>query len=114
MRGKPARPHGKSGHEPRFKFWFESGNEMKSVPRVMVTGHAGYIGVLMVRALVDAGYDVVGLDSMLFDGCDFGPYECAIPQLRKDVRDVTLEDLRGVDAIVHLAALCNDPLGDLN
>jgi len=87
---------------------------MKSVPRVMVTGHAGYIGVVMVRALVDAGYDVVGLDSMLFDCCDFGPYECAIPQLRKDVRDVTLEDLRGVDAIVHLAALCNDPLGDLN
>ena len=87
---------------------------MKSAPRVMVTGHAGYIGVAMVRVLIDAGYDVVGLDSMLFDGCDFGPYECLIPQFRKDVRDITPEDLHGLDAIVHLAALCNDPLGDLN
>jgi nucleoside-diphosphate-sugar epimerase len=82
--------------------------------RVMVTGHAGYIGDAMVEVLCDAGCEVVGLDSMLYEGCDFGPHVCRIREIRKDIRDVAAEDLRGIDAIVHLAALCNDPLGNLN
>jgi nucleoside-diphosphate-sugar epimerase len=57
---------------------------------------------------------VEGLDSALYDGCDFGSYECRIPETKKDVRDVEIKDLSGFDAVVHLAALSNDPLGALN
>jgi nucleoside-diphosphate-sugar epimerase len=87
---------------------------LKVISRVLVTGHAGYIGAVMVRVLAEAGYEVIGLDSALYQGCDFGPYQCPVPELRKDIRDVVADDLRNVDAVVHLAALCNDPLGDLN
>src|ERR1700693_4485138 len=82
--------------------------------RVLVTGHHGYIGSVMAPYLVSAGHDVVGLDSFLFKGCDFLPDGPDIPSVRKDVRDVVSADLDGFDAVVHLAALCNDPLGDLN
>jgi nucleoside-diphosphate-sugar epimerase len=83
--------------------------------RVLVTGHHGYIGSILVGLLVDGGHDVVGLDSYLYEGCDFGE-ELAAPAsaIRKDVRDVTPEDLEGFGAVVHLAALSNDPTGDLN
>jgi nucleoside-diphosphate-sugar epimerase len=85
--------------------------------RVLVTGHQGYIGTVMVPLLQGAGHDVVGLDTDLFEGCDFGPggtAERTVPALRMDVRDVQVADLKGFDAIVHLAALSNDPLGNLN
>lgn len=83
--------------------------------RVLVTGHDGYIGSVMVRALKDRGYDVVGLDCFYFDGdCSFVPDEAAVPAIRKDIRDVTIDDLAGVNVVIHLAALCNDPLGDLH
>lgn len=81
--------------------------------RVLVTGHHGYIGTVLVPMLEAAGDDVVGLDSYLYDECTFGPEPLDPPAIRKDVRDVTLEDLDGFDAVIHLAALCNDPLGDL-
>ncbi len=81
---------------------------------VLVTGHNGYIGSVMVPVLHEAGHEVVGLDTYFFEGCTLGEDGSSIPSLRADVRDVTLEDLRGFEAIVHLAALCNDPLGDLN
>jgi nucleoside-diphosphate-sugar epimerase len=83
--------------------------------RVMVTGHLGYIGTVMVPMLLRSGHDVVGLDSDLYENCAFeagGRIE-PVPHIRKDVRDVTDGDLRGLDAIIHLAALSNDPLGDL-
>jgi nucleoside-diphosphate-sugar epimerase len=82
--------------------------------RVLVTGHKGYIGTVMVPMLVDAGHEVVGLDSELFQQCTFtsGIYE--VPELRLDLRDVQPTHLEGFDAIVHLAALSNDPLGALN
>ena len=80
--------------------------------RVMVTGHTGYIGTVLVPMLLERGYDVVGLDSDLFEDCTFGEDPVAIPSLRKDVRDVELADLEGVDAVLHLAGLSNDPLGD--
>jgi nucleoside-diphosphate-sugar epimerase len=84
--------------------------------RVLLTGHHGYIGSVLVPLLLDAGHDVVGLDSFLYEGCDFGEDLAppAIPAIRKDVRDVTAGDLDGFDAVVHLAALSNDPIGDLN
>jgi nucleoside-diphosphate-sugar epimerase len=82
--------------------------------RVLLTGHDGYIGTVMAPILRTAGHEVVGLDSGLFAGCDFGPYEPSLPALALDLRDVTARDLAGFDAVVHLAAISNDPLGDLN
>jgi nucleoside-diphosphate-sugar epimerase len=81
----------------------------------MVTGHLGYIGTVMVPMLLRSGHEVVGLDSNLYENCTFeagGRIE-RVPHILKDVRDVTSEDLQGLDAIIHLAALSNDPLGDL-
>lgn len=82
--------------------------------KVLVTGHLGYIGVEMVSVLSAAGHEVVGLDTGFFDGCDFTAPPDQIPELRVDLRDITPEHLAGFDAVVHLAALSNDPLGDLN
>ena len=82
--------------------------------RVLVTGHHGYIGSVTTSALTTAGYEVVGLDSFLFEGCDFGPVGEVVPSLRADVRDVGPSKLEGFDAVVHLAALSNDPLGALD
>jgi nucleoside-diphosphate-sugar epimerase len=83
--------------------------------RVLVTGHHGYIGCVLVPMLLDAGHDVVGLDTFLYEGCDFVPERVRpVPALRKDVRDVMPADLEGFDAVLHLAALSNDPTGDLN
>lgn len=82
--------------------------------RVLVTGHQGYIGAVLVPALVRDGHDVVGLDVGLYDGCDFGAPPMAVPTLGVDVRDVVADHLVGFDAVVHLAALSNDPLGDLD
>ena len=82
--------------------------------KVLLTGHKGYIGAVAVPILRAAGHAVVGLDSDLFAGCDFGARPAAIPELHKDIRDVSPRDLEGFDAVVHLAALSNDPLGNLN
>jgi nucleoside-diphosphate-sugar epimerase len=82
--------------------------------RVLVTGHHGYIGSVLAPLLVEAGHDVVGLDLDLYAGCDFGPELADVPSLRLDVREATPERLAGFDAILHFAALSNDPLGDLN
>jgi nucleoside-diphosphate-sugar epimerase len=82
--------------------------------KVVLTGHKGYIGSVAAPMFLAAGHDVVGLDSDLFAGCDFGKAYPAIPEIRKDIRDVTKEDFKGFDAVVHFAALSNDPLGDLN
>ena len=82
--------------------------------RVLVTGHNGYIGTILTPMLLEAGYDVFGLDSNLFEGCTFGDDVPRIPEIKKDVRDVEAKDLEGMDAILHLAGLSNDPLGDLN
>ncbi len=81
--------------------------------RVLVTGHDGYIGSAMTPMLQAAGHDVVGLDTGFFEECVFGENRGSVPAVRKDVRDVTLRDLEGFDAVIHLAALSNDPMGDL-
>jgi len=82
--------------------------------KVLVTGHRGYIGVEMVPALRAAGHEVVGLDTGYYDECDFVRPPDETAELGADLRDVTAEHCRGFDAVVHLGALSNDPLGDLN
>ncbi len=85
--------------------------------RVLVTGHEGYIGAVMVPWLRARGHEVVGLDVGLFAGCDLGPPPPSITARAFDLRDVTpaaLEELGPLDAVVHLAALSNDPLGELD
>ena len=82
--------------------------------KVVVTGTGGYIGVEMVPALLAAGHEVIGLDTGLFDECDFMAPPEKIPVLNVDLRDVNPDHFKGVDAVIHLAALSNDPLGDLN
>ena len=81
--------------------------------RVLVTGHHGYIGSVLVPALRVAGHDVLGLDTFFFEDCSIGRDWHDTPALRKDLRDVDPADLRDFDAVVHLAALSNDPLGDI-
>ena len=81
--------------------------------KVLVTGHRGYIGCVLAPYLAAAGHDVSGLDADLYRGCDFGSANNGVKGRVADVRDVEPADLAGFDAIVHLAALSNDPLGDL-
>ena len=83
--------------------------------RILLTGHQGFIGAVAVPMLIDAGHEVVGLDSGLFDDCRFGSEEPPeVPAIRKDFRDVEPADLEGFDAVLHLAALSNDPLGNID
>lgn len=84
--------------------------------KVLITGHRGYIGSVMVPMALESGHEVTGCDPDLYAGCDFevGGSVAEVPNLIKDVRDVTARDLEGFDAIIHLAALSNDPLSDLN
>jgi len=83
--------------------------------RVLVAGDRGYIGAVLVPFLRAAGHVVDGLDLGLYEGCDLGPaLEDALPRRAQDIRDVRVDELAGYDAVVCLAALSNDPLGDLN
>jgi nucleoside-diphosphate-sugar epimerase len=82
--------------------------------RVLLTGHKGYIGAVAAPLLRSAGHEVVGLDIDLYAGCDFGEPITEIPEIPADLRDVTAAQLKGIEAVVHLAALSNDPLGDLD
>jgi len=84
--------------------------------RVLITGHKGYVGTIMVPMLVAAGHELVGMDTNLYRGATFGVESppVGITEIEKDVRDVVIDDVVGFDAIIHLAGLSNDPLGDLN
>ncbi|MEU7581707.1 NAD-dependent epimerase/dehydratase [Streptomyces sp. NPDC041068] len=81
--------------------------------RVLLTGHQGYLGTVMAPVLSSAGHEVVGLDAGLFADCVLGPPPADPSGHRVDLRDVTAEHVAGVDAVIHLAALSNDPLGAL-
>jgi len=82
--------------------------------RVLVTGHLGYIGTVLTPMLQELGHDVMGIDSDLYERCTFEPGGVIpdVPNNPKDIREVTASDFLGVDAVIHLAALSNDPLGD--
>jgi nucleoside-diphosphate-sugar epimerase len=82
--------------------------------RVLLTGHHGYIGSVLRPMLEEAGHDVVGLDTFYFQGCDFGAAGEPGRSIVADLRDVEPEQLEGFEAVVHLAALSNDPLGDID
>jgi nucleoside-diphosphate-sugar epimerase len=82
--------------------------------RVFVTGHRGFIGAHLVELLTDAGHRVTGCDLGLFDGCEWGPLTPAHRELVKDVRDLDERDLDGHDCVMHLAAISNDPMGELD
>jgi nucleoside-diphosphate-sugar epimerase len=82
--------------------------------KVFVTGHKGYIGVHLVDLLKQAGHAVTGCDLGLFDGCAWEKIVPADRELRKDVRDITVEDLAGHDCVMHLAAISNDPMGEVD
>ncbi len=82
--------------------------------RVLLTGHDGYIGHVLLPMLLDRGHHVTGLDSFLYEDCGFAAQEAAPSAVvRKDIREVELDDLHGLDAVLHLAGISNDPLGDL-
>ncbi|HNB51059.1 MAG TPA: SDR family oxidoreductase [Anaerolineales bacterium] len=84
--------------------------------RVLLTGHHGYVGSVMAPLLINAGHEVVGVDTFLYEGSTFGP-ETKTPgltEIRKDVREIEIKDLDGIQAVIHLAALSNDPLSDIN
>lgn len=84
--------------------------------RVLLTGHHGYVGSVMAPMLIEAGHQVVGVDTFLYEGSTFGP-DVKTPgliEIRKDIRDLEPLDLEGIEAVIHLAALSNDPLSDLN
>ncbi len=84
------------------------------VKRILITGHNGYLGSVMAPHLAAAGYDVAGLDTGYFSECSLTPDLGRIPGVKKDLRDLAPKDLEGFDAVIHLAALSNDPIGNLN
>ena len=81
--------------------------------RVLVTGDRGYVGAVLVPFLRSHGHHVVGLDAGWYEGCDFGPM-APMGEAPRDIREVSRDDLVGFDAVVHLAAISNDPIGHLN
>ena len=87
---------------------------MGELGRVLVTGHKGYIGSVLTPVLAQAGWDVVGLDCNFFSECTLVQDAATVPSFDKDLRDLESGDLDGFDAVVHLAALSNDPIGNLN
>ena len=82
--------------------------------KILLTGHTGYIGAVAGPMFRAAGHDVFGLDTNFFEGCDLGEFSAPLPGIRKDLRDLTPSDLVGFQAVAHLAALSNDPVGELD
>jgi nucleoside-diphosphate-sugar epimerase len=82
--------------------------------RVLVTGHLGYIGTVLTPMLLKEGYEVVGMDIDLYRASTFGDGLVGVPNIRRDIRDAIVENFAGIDAVLHLAALSNDPLGSID
>lgn len=86
---------------------------MSSIRKVFVTGDVGYIGSVLTAVLCEKGYEILGCDTGYYQDCLLYPVDQNYPRLRKDIRDFCVDDFRGVDAVIHLAGLSNDPLGEL-
>ena len=82
--------------------------------KVLVTGHNGYIGPHLLNLLKDAGHTTVGLDIDLFVGCEWEELPKPDEVIKKDLREVEVDDLKGIDCVMHLGAISNDPMGDLD
>lgn len=82
--------------------------------KVLVTGNNGYIGNVMCPMLLEEGFEVIGLDTNYFSDCLFGDKKVTIEQIVKDIRQVQADDFKGIQAVIHLAGLSNDPMGELN
>src|SRR3989338_6249036 len=85
-----------------------------SKPKILVTGNLGYIGSVLVPELIRKGYEVVGYDTNYYNIFLCDSELLASKQILKDIRDVTIDDVQDIDAVIHLAALSNDPLGELS
>ena len=81
--------------------------------KILVTGHTGYIGSVLAERLQQAGHEVIGFDSGFYADCLLGSSINYIKSITKDIRDIEESDLIGIEAVIHLAALSNDPLGEL-
>jgi len=82
--------------------------------KILVTGNKGYIGIVLVEMLLQKSYEVTGYDTDYYKYCDLTEHTCPAKQITKDIRDISIEDLDGIDAVIHLAGLSNDPLGELS
>ena len=82
--------------------------------RVLVTGHLGYIGTVLTPMLLKEGYEVAGMDIDLYHGSIFSDGLVNVPNIRRDIRDAVVDNFEGIDAVLHLAALSNDPLGSID
>ena len=82
--------------------------------KILITGHEGYLGSVMTLAFLNAGFDVTGLDTGYFRNCLIVPQLAEVPSLDQDIRDLKTKDLEGFDTVIHLAALSNDPIGNMN
>src|SRR5689334_14246723 len=83
--------------------------DLELTMKVLLTGNRGYIGSVLTPMLLERNHQVTGLDSDLFQDCTYAGQMSDTPQIRKDIRDVTIDDVAGFDAIIHLAGLSNDP-----
>ncbi len=81
---------------------------------ILVTGNKGYIGSVLTPMLIEKGYSVRGFDTNYYEGIEKNKADSEINQIFKDIRDVSKDDLKNIDAVIHLAALSNDPLGEFN
>jgi nucleoside-diphosphate-sugar epimerase len=87
---------------------------MRDKMNILVTGNNGYIGSILTELLLRKGYRVIGFDANYYNGCEFNEFNYEINQISKDIRNISVNDLRNVDAIIHLSALSNDPLGEFD
>lgn len=81
--------------------------------KVLVTGNKGYIGTVLVEMLLRKSHEVIGYDTDYYIGCDLFEHACPMTQIAKDIRDISIPDLEGIEGVIHLAGLSNDPLGEL-
>ena len=82
--------------------------------KILVTGNRGYIGAVLTEMLLDKGHDVIGYDINYYEGVESDHSKQGFNQIIKDIRDIEIDDLKGIEIIIHLAALSNDPLGEFD